>query len=101
MLPEAPEEADLRGDPQLAAAYMKAAMGSIFAADPERRCAGLAALRTLAAAYGVPNAVFGKLFDQTGSLIDRSPSAADVAPELIAEINARIAMKGYLLRQTV
>lgn len=94
MLPRVPGEADLREDPQLAAEYMKAAMGSIFAPDPERRCAGLAALRTLAAAYGVPNAVFGKLFDRMGNPTDRTRSAADVAPELIAEINERIAMKG-------
>ena len=94
MSPKAPEEADLRSDPRLAAEYMKAALGSIFAPDPELRCAGLAALRTLAGAYGVPNAVFGKLFDQMGNLTDRTKSVADVAPELIAEINERIAMKG-------
>ena len=44
------EVRELRADPELAVAYLKAAMASLD--DPEDRAAGLLALRTVAEAYG-------------------------------------------------
>ncbi len=44
------EVAELRADPELAAEYLKAAMGSLD--NPDDRAAGLLALRTVAEAYG-------------------------------------------------
>jgi probable addiction module antidote protein len=49
------EVAELRGDRELAVAYMKAAMESLE--DPEDRAAGLLALRTVVEAYGGLGAV--------------------------------------------
>lgn len=49
------EVAELRGDRELAVAYMKAAMQSLE--DPEERAAGLLALRTVVEAYGGLGAV--------------------------------------------
>ena len=49
------EVRELRADPELAAAYLKAAMASLD--DPEDRAAGLLALRTVAEAYGGLGAV--------------------------------------------
>ncbi|MDM0020045.1 helix-turn-helix domain-containing transcriptional regulator [Variovorax saccharolyticus] len=49
------EVAELRGDRELAVAYMKAAMQSLE--DPEDRAAGLLALRTVVEAYGGLGAV--------------------------------------------
>ena len=49
------EVAELRGDRELAVAYMKAAMQSLK--DPEERAAGLLALRTVVEAYGGLGAV--------------------------------------------
>jgi len=49
------EVRELRADPELAVAYLKAAMASLD--DPEDRAAGLLALRTVAEAYGGLGAV--------------------------------------------
>lgn len=49
------EIAELRGDRELAAEYLKAAMESLD--NPEDRAAGLLALRTVAEAYGGLGAV--------------------------------------------
>jgi len=47
---EQAELEELRGDPELAVEYLKAAMESLD--DPDDRAAGLLALRTIAEAYG-------------------------------------------------
>lgn len=44
------EVRELRADPELAVAYLKAAMAALN--DPEERAAGLLALRMVAQAYG-------------------------------------------------
>lgn len=77
------EKMDLRGNQQFAAECMKAALGLIFAPDPNLRGTGLVTLGTLAEAYGVPNAVFGKLFDQLSNVTAQTTPVSEAVPERV------------------